>query len=116
MLDLERRRSLARCTSLRATVGQIPFNFQIGKDAAKIPLPKPRTPSGELEVRLDELRRAASSGTISAGNRRIQLRAHATAAASRIGQQEGAHDLCFRFTRAKVDPIWVIGSIELVGN
>ena len=30
-----------RSTAIRATVGQIPFNFQIGKDAAKIPLPKP---------------------------------------------------------------------------
>ncbi len=25
-------------------------------------------------------------------------------------------DLCFRFTRSKIDPIWVIGSVELVGN
>ena len=33
---------LTNVKSLRAMVGQIPFNFQIGKDAAGIPLPKPR--------------------------------------------------------------------------
>jgi hypothetical protein len=30
--------------------------------------------------------------------------------------KEGTHDLCFKFTRSKVDPIWVIGSLELVGS
>ena len=39
--------------SLHATVGQIPFNFQIGADAQKIPLPRPASRDGELEVRLD---------------------------------------------------------------
>ena len=42
---------LGQGSSLRATVGQIPFNFQIGKDAEGIPLPKPATADGELEVR-----------------------------------------------------------------
>jgi hypothetical protein len=31
-----------------------------------------------------------------------------------IDKTQGKHDLCFRFTRAKVDPIWAIGQIELV--
>jgi hypothetical protein len=33
-----------------------------------------------------------------------------------IDKTEGRHDVCFRFTRSKVDPIWAIGSIELVGR
>ena len=27
--------------------------------------------------------------------------------------EEGTHDICFKFTRSKLDPIWVIGSVEL---
>jgi len=38
--------------ALHVTVGQIPFNFQIGADAQKIPLPRPASHDGELEVRL----------------------------------------------------------------
>ena len=45
---------LSQVKAIRATVGQIPFNFQIGKDAAKIPLHKPATKYGELEIRLDD--------------------------------------------------------------
>ena len=38
---------------MRPSVGQVPFNFQIGDDVKTIPLPKPQTPAGELEVRID---------------------------------------------------------------
>jgi hypothetical protein len=30
-----------------------------------------------------------------------------------LSPQTGAHDLCFRFTRARLDPIWVIDMVEL---
>ena len=100
--------------SLRATVGQIPFNFQIGADAQKIPLPKPATPDGELEVRLDNCD-GPPVATASLTPARVQLRAHA-AAADRAAGQAGKHDLCFSFTRSRIDPMWVIGSLELAGN
>ena len=38
-------RTCRRSKAIRASVGQIPFNFQIGKDAQKIPLRKPATPT-----------------------------------------------------------------------
>uniref|UniRef100_UPI002C2D0BED beta-N-acetylhexosaminidase n=1 Tax=Povalibacter sp. TaxID=1962978 RepID=UPI002C2D0BED len=44
---------LSQSTTLTAAVGQVPFNFQIGNDVKAIPLLKPQTPEGELEVRLD---------------------------------------------------------------
>jgi len=99
--------------SLRATVGQIPFNFQIGADAARIPLRKPATPDGEFEVHLDKC-----DGPPLAT-------ASLSPAVSNFGltplppiplQVQGKHDLCFVFTRSKIDPIWVIGSLELNGN
>ncbi len=105
---------LTNVHSLRAVVGQIPFNFQIGKDAAKIPLPKPATASGELEIRLDKCDGPAldtiSLETAVPNNDLTRL------PTLNLGQHKGIHDICFRFTRSKVDPIWVISSIELVGN
>ena len=70
---------LTKVKSIRAVVGQIPFNFQIGKDAAKIPLHKPATPEGELEIRLDDCKqRAGRHGVAQACGR--QPGAHAAAA------------------------------------
>ena len=103
---------LTKVKSIRAVVGQIPFNFQIGKDAAKIPLPKPATPEGELEVRLDNCS-SAPIGTASL-KPAVANQGLTPLPPVLIDKTEGKHDLCFRFTRAKVDPIWVLGQLELV--
>jgi len=105
---------LSKVTSIRAVVGQIPFNFQIGKDAAKIPLPRPATPSGELEIRLDKCEGApiATASLDSAVGNNGLTRLDPIV----MDKKAGTHDICFRFTRAKVDPIWVISSIELAGS
>jgi hexosaminidase len=105
---------LTQATSLRATVGQIPFNFQIGKDAEGIPLPKPATGDGELEVRFgscDGPPAAAASLSPAVLHQGLTVLPPIP-----LGGKTGAQDLCFRFTRSKIDPIWVIGSVELVGN
>ena len=47
------RRSVRRSRAIAASVGQVPFNFQIGDDVKKIPLRKPQSAAGELEVRID---------------------------------------------------------------
>ena len=55
LLDLAAGGPEPRLTELRAvTVTRLPFNFQIGADAAKIVLHPPSPPSGELEVRVDD--------------------------------------------------------------
>jgi hexosaminidase len=103
---------LTKVASIKATVGQIPFNFQIGKDAAKIPLPKPATPDGELEIRIDDCKgEPIATASLSPAVSNHGLTVLPPIALDRI---EGRHDLCFRFTRANVDPIWVIGGLELV--
>jgi hexosaminidase len=102
---------LSQVGAIRVTVGQIPFNFQIGKDAEKIPLHKPATRDGELEIRLDNCEGAplaAVSLTPAVKNHSLTLLPPAAV------DQEGKHDICFRFTRSKIDPIWVIGGVELV--
>jgi hexosaminidase len=105
---------LSQPRSLRAAVGQIPFNFQIGKDAQGIPLPKPATRDGELEVRIDGCTGApAVTASLSPAVDRFGITALPPIG---LPAKEGTHDLCFIFTRSKLDPMWVIGSLELSGT
>jgi hexosaminidase len=103
---------LTHVAAIRAAVGQVPFNFQIGKDVNAIPLPPPRTVSGELQVHLDRCDGAVIAELPLApavSNPQItQL------PAAKIDGIAGVHDLCFLFTRKSVDPTWVIDSVELV--
>jgi hexosaminidase len=97
---------------VQVTVGQIPFNFQIGKDADGIPLPKPKTKFGELELRLDKCDGPLydSASLEPAVSRQGLTRLDPVI----FGSEQGPHDICFSFTRSKLDPIWVIGNIELL--
>jgi hexosaminidase len=107
------RADLTRATGLTTTVGQVPFNFQVGDDVKKIPLHGPSTAAGELEVRLDscegELIAVLPLAVVKASD-------HAVTAlpATQISPRPGRHDLCLRFTRLAVDPIWVIDSVQIV--
>jgi len=102
--DLSARRDL------RVAVTRLPFNFQLGADAARIVLAPPRTPAGELEVRADgcagaplavlPLARAAASDGV-------------TVLSGELPAMGGRHDLCITFTERKLDPMWVIGWAEL---
>jgi len=103
---------LSGATAIQASVGQLPFNFQIGEAVKKIPLLKPQGREGELEVRLD-----------SCEGERIAVLPLAPALArndvtllppAKLSAREGKHDLCFQFTRASVEPIWAIDSVQLV--
>lgn len=103
---------LARIRSIAATVGQFPFNFQIGKDRDAIRLRPPQGPDGELEVRIDGCegeRIAVLPLGPAAGNAGI-TRLPAAAIVPRAGR----HNLCFTFTSHNIDPMWAIDSIELV--
>ena len=103
---------LTKVISIKATVGQIPFNFQIGKDADGIPLPKPKTRDGELEIRTGDCKGtpiATASLTPALANHGLTVLPPIL-----LDKMEGRHDLCFRFTRSKLDPIWVIGGLELM--
>lgn len=106
------RVDLAHKRALAATVGQVPFNFQIGEDVHKIRFPTPATVQGELEVRLDSCdgplaaRLPLAPALASQGVTRLPTAA--------LDAPPGTHDLCFRFAQHKLDPMWVIDSVELV--
>jgi hexosaminidase len=104
---------LSQVKAIRATVGQIPFNFQIGADATKIPLRKPATKYGEFEIRIDDCNgKLAASGSLEPA---VSNHGLTPLPPIDLPSQEGQHDLCFTFTRARIDPIWVIGGLELIG-
>lgn len=103
---------LTTSATLRAAVGQLPFNFQIGDDVKKIELLPPATPEGELVVFAGgcEGPRVASLPLAPAVANQgvtvlplIELRPRAG----------GPQDLCFRFTQREVDPMWAIQWIEI---
>ncbi len=97
--------------TLRAAVGQLPFNFQIGKDAETIRRGDARTPAGELEVRAGDCRgnpMAVIPIAGAAANPGLSILGPA-----KIPPQPATGDLCFRFARQAVDPIWAIQWVEL---
>lgn len=104
---------LSQVKSITASVGQVPFNFQVGDEVKGIPVRKPATASGELEVRLDDCEgpRIAVLSLAPA----VPYLTVTTLQPAPIQPVAGKHDLCFTFTQPGVDPTWVIDSIELNG-
>lgn len=103
---------LDRVDGIAATVGQVPFSFQLGEEAKKIRFPAPTTLEGELEVRL-----GSCEGEVIA---RLPLApaaiSHEVTAlpAAPLAPRRGRHDLCLRFAQPRRDPLWVIDSVRLL--
>ena len=101
---------LSRFRELRVAVTRLPFNFQIGADAAKIVLRAPNTPSGELEVRAD----TCTGEPIARLSLAPALRNNGvTELSGKLPALSGSHDLCLSFTASKLDPMWVLAWAEL---
>jgi hexosaminidase len=101
---------LSGVTHIRAAVGDVPFNFQLGAGRDEIELRKPATSAGELEVRTGcegdllavlPLRDAARNRGVTVLSQELSRRTTAST------------DLCFRFTADQLDPLWAIDWIEL---
>jgi hexosaminidase len=105
---------LARGATLRASVGQLPFNFQIGKDADGIRRGDARTDSGELEVRTGDCSgEPVAVVPLAAAAKNAGL---SSLGPVQIPPQPGVHRLCLRFARPAIDPIWAIQSVSLGGR
>ncbi|HEU4516903.1 MAG TPA: family 20 glycosylhydrolase, partial [Steroidobacteraceae bacterium] len=102
---------LARGAALTAAVGQVPFNFQIGRDAESIRRGDATTPDGELELRFGDCRGEPIA--------RIPLAPAAkdngvtVIGPLHIPPQTGKGDLCLRFARPGIDPVWTLDWVEL---
>ena len=103
---------LSHAATLTAAVGQVPFNFQIGKDIEAIKLKPSRTSAGELEVRRDTCEGepiAVLPLAPAADNDAVTV-----LPAVPLSSSAGPHDLCFTFTQRTLDPMWAIDWVQLV--
>jgi hexosaminidase len=104
-VDLDRPRSVV------AAVAPLPFNYEIGSDAAKIRVGDARTADGELEVHVDGCDTPAVAtlplATAAAHGEVTQLPPVI------LPRLSGRHDLCFRFARSGLDPLWALDWLEI---
>jgi hexosaminidase len=97
---------LSQGPRISAAVAPLPFNYDLGADAAHIRVGDARSPEGELEVHVD--------GCDAPPVALLPL----AAAAVRDGVTElpaqslpasaGRHDVCLRFARPRLDPLWAL--------
>ena len=93
-----------------AAVAPLPFNYELGADAAKIRVGDARSPEGELEIHIDGcdtppiiLPLAPAAGRVGV----TILPVH------RLPTLPGRHDLCLRFARPRLDPVWALDWAEI---
>jgi hexosaminidase len=102
---------LSRVTGVQAAVGQLPFEFELGADIHYPKLDRPRTASGELEIRLDgcdgELVADLPLRPALANNGVTEL------PAMKLARRDGKHDLCLKFAQWTPDPFWVLDWVQL---
>lgn len=104
---------LAGVEAIEVAVGQVPFNFQIGADIAKVRFRPPATPEGELEVRQG----SCSGPVVATLPLAPAAKRHGVSVLSAaIAGEPGRQDLCFTFTQKAVEPLWVIDRVTLVAD
>lgn len=93
------------------TVGQFPFNFQIGKDIDNIRFRAPETPDGEFEVRAGSCdgERIAVLPLAPARNNPELTRLVAP-----LPPRAARETLCITYTARGVNPMWGLKQVELL--
>ncbi len=95
--------------ALRATVAQVPYNFQLWHDTDQIVTRKAQ-PDAALEVRLNDCKSAPIA--------RLPLqpalgRDGLTVLEAPLPKLSGTHDLCFVFASGAHDPLWALDRVSL---
>ncbi|MDB6086205.1 MAG: beta-hexosaminidase [Gammaproteobacteria bacterium] len=103
-VDLDRPRPIT------AAVAPLPFNYELGADAEKIRVGDARTAGGELEIHVDGCETPpVAILPLARAERNAVTKLPPIALAPRTGR----HDLCVRFARAQLDPLWALDWIEI---
>jgi hexosaminidase len=113
---IDRGVDLSDGPSILAAVVALPFNFEIGADLPKIRVGDARTVVGELEIHVDGcdapvqsvVPLAATSGAAAAA-----VAGETILPAQRLPRIPGRHDLCLRFARPGLDPMWALDWVEI---
>lgn len=101
--------------SVSARVGQLPFNFEIGKDIENVVVEAPKSVHGELNIRLGDCDGPLLATSPLAPAIENQAATELPKAALLIEDLPDRGDLCFSFTRHGIDPMWAIDWIQLNG-
>jgi hexosaminidase len=94
-----------------AAVAPLPFNYELGADAAKIRIGDARTAEGELEIHVDGCDTAPLALlplAPAAGAKSVT-----TLPAQQLPRVPGLHDLCLRFARPRPEPLWAIDWVQV---
>ncbi|MDP9010541.1 MAG: family 20 glycosylhydrolase [Pseudomonadota bacterium] len=102
---------LKKGPQILAAVAALPFNYELGLDAAKIRVGDNRTPEGELEVHVDGCDTAPFSvlALAPAGHHEGVT----PLPAQTLPPLPGRHDVCLRFARPSLDPLWALDWVEI---
>jgi hexosaminidase len=100
---------LSKGARITARIGQIPFNFQVGKDRDGIKLNPPATPGGELEVRLGCAGERVAAIPLGDSAKNPAL----STVSGRLPARAGKVDLCLSFTNKSLDPFWVLDRVTV---
>lgn len=93
-----------------AAVAPLPFNFELGVDAAKIRVGDARTAEGELEIHVDGCETPPIILPLAPAAMRYGV---TILPAHRLPALPGRHDLCLRFARPRLDPLWALDWAEI---
>ena len=102
---------MGRVGALRARVGQVPFNFQIGAAVDKIRFAESTAGGPELQVRVDRCDGPPAAVIPLASATSPALTTLPDVVLPRLA---GSHDLCLRFAQEKVDPLWAVDAVQLL--
>ena len=105
------RADLTGVTQLSLAAGQLPFNFQIGSDIARVAKRPAATPDGEFEVHLDSCD-GVKIATLAMPHPAPD--AGLVSVQGTLAPQTGTHDLCLMFTTPGLEPYWALHTVELV--
>ena len=100
--------------SISASVGQLPFNFEIGKDIEKVVTGSPQSAHGELNVRLGQCDGPLLASLPLAPAIENQAATVLPRAALLMDELPDRGDLCFSFTRHGIDPMWAMDWVQLI--
>lgn len=105
---------LTSLSAIRASVGQVPFNFEIGEAIHNVVVEAADGEVGSLKVRLGSCDGPViAEASLATAVENTAATVLPPAAVNLTPGTGASADLCFTFSRDGVDPIWVIDWIEL---
>jgi hexosaminidase len=93
-----------------AAVAPLPFNYELGAAAAKIRVGDARSPEGELEIHIDGCETPPIILPLAAAAMRDGV---TILPPKPLPMLAGRHDICVRFARPRLDPLWALDWAEI---